>query len=415
MSQKKCGADRGTHAMRRLVVATAVDQSDCAPSATQSGVGAQMDPAVSSGRADVVSGTIPTTTPDGPACVATFEQAVIRAHARRTSPRNPLGFYGAEAIAQESADAGVRPVHSIRTIHRILARHKLVPRTRRDRSRRGPNLPTPPARCLNDMHHLDFIGGHYLAARRPGVIVNRKDLATGLVGGTEEPDRRVQRVPAFLTRDWHRHGRPRFLQMDNDMSLTGGRFHPRSLGQLIRFCLACRVIPVFTPERQPAANARGERDNGLWQEKVWQRYRFRTLRHLRVRSHAFQVAYNTYLTRRLIRQGHHTRLNGLRHPLPVPFRVPTPLPLYRGPIWVIRRVDEEGLSRVIQMSPVRVIEKSPPWLRGRCSFFEPHQARFEFLLESIGMPARFRTALHSTRDPGLRPLVTHRGEWLATG
>jgi hypothetical protein len=51
--------------------------------------------------------------------------------------------------------------------------------------------------------------------------------------------------------------------MDNDMSLTGGRFHPRSLGQLIRFCLACRVIPVFTPERQSAANARVERYNGL--------------------------------------------------------------------------------------------------------------------------------------------------------
>ncbi|MDI3462317.1 MAG: hypothetical protein OJF50_001138 [Nitrospira sp.] len=294
---------------------------------------------------------------------ATFEQAVIRAHARLTSPRNPLGFYGAEAIAQELADAGVHPVHSIRTIHRILARHKLVTRTRRDRSRRGPHLPTPPARRLNDVHQLDFIVGHYLAAQRPVVIVNRKDMATGLVGGAEEPDRRVQRGLAFLTRDWHRHGRPRFLQMDNDMSLTGGRFHPRRLGQLIRFCLACRVIPVFTPERQPAANARVERYNGLWQEKVWQRYRFRTLRHLRVRSHAFQVAYNTYLTRRLIRQGHHTRLNGLRRPLPVPFRVPTPLPLYRGQSWVIRRVDEEGHIQVLNETIQLPIRYAPAYVR----------------------------------------------------
>ncbi|MFY4730130.1 helix-turn-helix domain-containing protein [Nitrospira sp. BLG_2] len=72
---------------------------------------------------------------------ATFEQAVIRTHARLTSPRNPLGLYGAEAIAQELADAGVRPVHSIRAIPRILARRKLVTRPRRDRSRRGPNCP----------------------------------------------------------------------------------------------------------------------------------------------------------------------------------------------------------------------------------------------------------------------------------
>ncbi|MDF0674335.1 MAG: leucine zipper domain-containing protein [Nitrospira sp.] len=301
---------------------------------------------------------------------ATFEQAVIRTHARLTSPRNPLGFYGAEAIAHELADVGVSPVHSIRTIHRILARHQLVTRRRRDRSRRGPSLPTPPARRQNDVHQLDFIVGHYLGARRPVVILNRKDIATGLVGGTEEPDRRVQRVLAFLTRDWHRHGRPRFVQMDNDMSLTGGRFYPRSLGQLIRFCLACRVIPVFTPERQPAANARVERYNGLWQEKVWQRYRFRTLRHLRARSHAFQVAYNTYLTRRLIHQGQYARLNGPRCPLPVPFRMPHPLPLCRGQIWVIRRIDENGhiqvFNETIRLPPryahefVRVVIRTGP-------------------------------------------------------
>lgn len=278
---------------------------------------------------------------------ATFEQAVIRTHARLTSPRNPLGFYGAEAIAHALADLGVHPVHSIRTIHRILARHKLVTRTRRDRSRRGPGLPTPPARRQNDVHQLDFIVGHYLGARRPVVILNRKDMATGLVAGTEEPDRQVQRVLAFLTRDWHPHGRPRFVPMDNDMSLTGGRFHPRSLGQLLRVCLACRVIPVFTPERQPAAHARVERYNGLWPEKVWQRYRFRTLRHLRARSSAFQMAYNTYLTRRLIRQGQHARLTGPRRPLPVPVPLPHPLPFCRGQIWVIRRIDEDGHIQVL--------------------------------------------------------------------
>lgn len=278
---------------------------------------------------------------------ATFEQVVIRTHARLNSPRNPLGFYGAEAIAHELADLGISPVHSIRTIHRILARHKLVTRRRRDRSRRGPSLPTPPVRRQNDVHQLDFIVGHFLGARRPVVVLNRKDLATGLVGGTEAPDRRVQRVLTFLRRDWHRHGRPRFVQMDNDMSLTGGRFHPRSLGQLIRFCLACRVIPVFTPERQPAANARIERYNGLWQEKVWQRYRFRSLRQLRARSHAFQMAYNRYLTRRLIRQGQQARLKGRQRTLPVSFRMPHPLPLCRGQIWVIRRIDEDGHIQVL--------------------------------------------------------------------
>jgi hypothetical protein len=121
---------------------------------------------------------------------ATCEQAVIRTHGRLTSPRNSLGFSGAEAIAHELADLGGRPVHSIRTIHRSLARHKLVTRTRRDRSRQGPSPPTPPACCYNDVHQIDFIVGHYLGAWRPVVILNRKDMARGLVGGTEEPNRR---------------------------------------------------------------------------------------------------------------------------------------------------------------------------------------------------------------------------------
>lgn len=104
--------------------------------------------------------------------------------------------------------------------------------------------------------------------------------------------------------------------MDNDMSVTGGRFHSRSLGQLSRFCFIRRVVPVFTPERQPAANARGERYNGLLQEKVWQRYRFRTLPYLMPRSYHFQMASKTYLTRRPIHQGQHTRVNGARYPGP---------------------------------------------------------------------------------------------------
>jgi hypothetical protein len=52
MSQKKCWLDRTTHVIRRLVAATAVDQLDCPTPATQSGVGAHMDPAVSPGRTD---------------------------------------------------------------------------------------------------------------------------------------------------------------------------------------------------------------------------------------------------------------------------------------------------------------------------------------------------------------------------
>ena len=133
------------------------------------------------------------------------------------------------------------------------------------------------------------------------------------------------------------------------MNVTGDRFHPRSLGQLIRLCLLCRVIPVVTPDRQPAANARGERYNVLLQERVWQRDRFRTLPYLMPRSYHFQIASNTYLTRRLIHQGQHAGAARARerHTVSVPFRVPHPLARCRGQIWVVRSIDEDGHIQVL--------------------------------------------------------------------
>ena len=151
--------------------------------------------------------------------------------------------------------------------------------------------------------------GHYLGAWRSVVILNRKDMARGWSAGPRSPS---DVSDEGLAPSWTSS----VCSMDNNMSATGGRFHPRNLGQLIRLCLVCRFIPVFTPERQPAANARDERYNGLWHEDVWQRYRFRTLRHLWARLYAFQMASNTYLTRRLIHQGQHGRLNGARCPCP---------------------------------------------------------------------------------------------------
>ena len=43
------------------------------------------------------------------------------------------------------------------------------------------------------------------------------------------------------------------------------------------------------------------------------------------------------------------------------------------------------MSRVIQISPVRVIENSPPGLSGRRRFLQSHQSCFEFLFQPIRM------------------------------
>ena len=49
------------------------------------------------------------------------------------------------------------------------------------------------------------------------------------------------------------------------------------------------------------------------------------------------------------------------------------------------RVVRGTVSRVIQISPVRVIKNSPPGLSGRRRFLQSHQSCFEFLFQPIGM------------------------------
>ncbi|MFZ1747037.1 MAG: hypothetical protein WBO24_11870 [Nitrospirales bacterium] len=112
------------------------------------------------------------------------ERMVVQTHRQLKSTSNPLGFWGAEAIHDALLDLGVRSLPLSRTIHRILVRHHVVTRKRRDRSRRGPVLPVPIAHRQNDVQQIDFIAGHYLASQSLLVVVNRKDVARGLVSGT---------------------------------------------------------------------------------------------------------------------------------------------------------------------------------------------------------------------------------------
>ncbi|MCA9453874.1 MAG: hypothetical protein H6750_13575 [Nitrospiraceae bacterium] len=104
----------------------------------------------------------------------TFERLVLHTHTRLRSRRSPLGFYGAEVIANELLALGIRSLPTIRTIHRILVRHHRVIRKRRFRSRKGPPVPCPLASQQNDVHQIDFIVGHYLSSQRPVVILNRR-------------------------------------------------------------------------------------------------------------------------------------------------------------------------------------------------------------------------------------------------
>jgi len=55
-----------------------------------------------------------------------FERLALRVHRKLKSTENPLGFCGAEAIAQELADLGVRPMHKGSTGSGLAIKHFVV-------------------------------------------------------------------------------------------------------------------------------------------------------------------------------------------------------------------------------------------------------------------------------------------------
>ena len=93
-----------------------------------------------------------------------------------------------------------------------------------------------------------------------------------------------------LDAHWRDVGRPGYAQFDNDTRFIGGLAHPNSIGPVIRYCLAARVVPVFVPPRETGFQAAIEAYNGRWQQKLWARFWDPTLADLEARSTAYVAA-----------------------------------------------------------------------------------------------------------------------------
>lgn len=213
---------------------------------------------------------------------------------RRLRLHDPLGYVGAAAIRSHLLTQG-GGAPSARTIARILRRRGVLPQKR-------PRHPPPPAGWYlpdvadgrAELDQLDVVEGLQLRRHGPVEVLNAISLWGKLA--LAEPATtgwRVETITAVLRAHWRQWGRPHYLQMDNDTRFAGSTRAVRRLGRLIRFCLAEGVVPVFAPPRETGFQAAIESFNGLWQAKVWQRFRHRDLRQLRARNQAFLAAHRT--------------------------------------------------------------------------------------------------------------------------
>jgi transposase InsO family protein len=259
---------------------------------------------------------------------ARLEQTIVTL--RRSLERRGL-FTGAQAIAWELTDLGmVAP--SVRSIHRVLARHHLVHAERTRPVAKGPRYPALDAPHAGAVHQTDFVGPCYLRGAHRFYSLHSVDVATGRCGIQPLPNRSSQPTLDALWAIWHRLGMPEHQQVDNEMVFYGSQAHPRGLGPLIRLCLAHNIEPWFIPPAEPWRNGIIEKFNDLWQQLGPLRTTQRSLATVARASRAFEDRHNAryrysklggrtpnaMLTASAVRLRFPPTPHAPRHPLPRP-------------------------------------------------------------------------------------------------
>ncbi len=251
-------------------------------------------------------------------------------------------------IIQELQALGIPPPHRA-TIYRILGQEGRIPR---QESPRG-YCPRPQAVQANDVHQLD-LWPRVLEGGTMLFILHLVDVATWYPCGMVAGDKRTDTILTFLIQSWRHLGVPKVLQLDNEMSFTGGRWAAR-LGRVVRLALLLGCEVWFNPFAMPECNGHVERLHGLCDQFFWTRHHFTQVADVAQHYPAFLQAFRE--AHRLQRLGGQTPLEARRTlpdgrvrslPEGVGWTPGRSLPLVPGRVHCVRRTDSQGRLSVLR-------------------------------------------------------------------
>jgi len=280
-----------------------------------------------------------------------------------------LGEYGAHAIqaALKAERARIKP--SLATINRVLSRRGLqdgVRRIRRPAPPQGWYLPEVAAGRA-EVDCFDFVEDLKIAEGPLVDLLTAKSLHGTLTDAWALKHRSARHTVVCLQRRWKRDGLPDYAQFDNDTVFQGAHQFAHAVGRISRLCLQLAVIPVFVPPLEHGMQNTIESFNGLWQAKVWQRHRMRSMRELQRRS-------DEYIAARRLRTQMLAEAAPRRRPVPARFKLNLHAPLC-GLMIFIRRTDETG--HVDMLGQRFAVSQNWPHRLVRCDVdFDHHCIRF---------------------------------------
>lgn len=299
---------------------------------------------------------------------ASLEQHIV-ALRRSLREESVLGEYGARAIqtALKAERAAVKP--SLATINRVLSRRgqqDAVRRIRRPAPPQGWYLPEVAAGRA-EVDCFDFVEDLKIAEGPLVDLLTAKSLHGTLTDAWALKHRSAKHTVLCLRRRWKRDGLPDYAQFDNDTVFQGAHQFAHAVGRISRLCLQLAVIPVFVPPLEHGMQNTIESFNGLWQAKVWQRHRMRSVRELQRRS-------DEYIAARRLRTQALAEAAPRRRPVPARFKLNLHAPL-RGLMIFIRRTDETG--HVDMLGQRFAVSPNWPHRLVRCEVdFDHHCIRF---------------------------------------
>ena len=170
----------------------------------------------------------------------TMIQAVLRT--RRWLRRfDALGDYGPAAIRDHLLAQG-QPVPCERTIARwVTQAEPEVVKRRWPRPPRGWYLPSV-ANASSELDRVDVVEGLRLSRRGRVEVLNCLSLWESLPGSHPAVRITTTETLHWLGLHWRKHGRPHYVQFDNDTIFSGAHARRDYLGRLVHWCLCLGAL-----------------------------------------------------------------------------------------------------------------------------------------------------------------------------
>jgi transposase-like protein len=198
---------------------------------------------------------------------------------------------GSMAIQWEMKKLGVKPPHPW-TIDRILKRHDVV----REKKKYAPSgKPYPDVKKIfsDSIHQADIVGPRYIKDDGRFYSLNVVDLETHLSSIYPCRTKSDENMAQGLISTWKNIGKPDFIQFDNELSFRGSNRYPRSLGLVIRMCLALGVQVIFIPVGEPWRNGVVEKFQDVFDKMFYRSQFFSSFMHLKQEAHIFNTFRNS--------------------------------------------------------------------------------------------------------------------------